>query len=391
MPWRSRLIASTRSSRSAVSVVCWVSTSPQLFLGAQVDGAEPLAVAPQLFELGLDRGDVRQRGVRLDARRAPRPPSGSTSSISRISWAMSVSRRLAPSSAPRRGRPPRGPRPALRARRARRGRAAPARSRPRPGGRRRRARAASAASISPISARRFSAKSAGASCQRRALVLGLGAARVQRGDLRDARGRGGRSRPGGRCAIASRRRSASSASRASACASARTSASCRRACLSISARTVGELVAPARRTAASAASAASACVLAGAAPRRGWRPAGSSLRSAPRSARRCAPSRARPRRAARARVGLALRCAPVLAGGGFGRARPRSSSACAASTALRLSSTRGARGDELAVDVGRGGCARRAGAPRRSAHARRRQSRPSATGRLRARPAAGRA
>ena len=32
----------------------------QLFLGAQVDGAEPLAVAPQLFEPLLDRRDVGQ-------------------------------------------------------------------------------------------------------------------------------------------------------------------------------------------------------------------------------------------------------------------------------------------------------------------------------------------
>ena len=39
----------------------------QFFLGAQIDGAEPLAVAAQPFELGLDRGDVRQHGVRLDA------------------------------------------------------------------------------------------------------------------------------------------------------------------------------------------------------------------------------------------------------------------------------------------------------------------------------------
>ena len=38
----------------------------QLFLGAQVDGAEPLAVAPQLFEPLLDRRDVGQLRARRD-------------------------------------------------------------------------------------------------------------------------------------------------------------------------------------------------------------------------------------------------------------------------------------------------------------------------------------
>ena len=38
----------------------------QLFLGAQIDGAEPLAVAAQLFEVFLDLGERRQFGARLD-------------------------------------------------------------------------------------------------------------------------------------------------------------------------------------------------------------------------------------------------------------------------------------------------------------------------------------
>ena len=38
----------------------------QFFLGAQVDGAEPLAVAAQLFEVFLDLGERRQLGARLD-------------------------------------------------------------------------------------------------------------------------------------------------------------------------------------------------------------------------------------------------------------------------------------------------------------------------------------
>ena len=33
----------------------------QFLFGAQIDGAKPLALAPQLFEIGLDLGDVRQR------------------------------------------------------------------------------------------------------------------------------------------------------------------------------------------------------------------------------------------------------------------------------------------------------------------------------------------
>ncbi len=38
----------------------------QFFLGAQIDGAEPLAVAAQLFEAFLDLGERRQFDVRLD-------------------------------------------------------------------------------------------------------------------------------------------------------------------------------------------------------------------------------------------------------------------------------------------------------------------------------------
>src|SRR5262249_41803916 len=39
----------------------------QLPLGAQIDRAEPLAVAPQFVELGLDVGELRQRRTGLDA------------------------------------------------------------------------------------------------------------------------------------------------------------------------------------------------------------------------------------------------------------------------------------------------------------------------------------
>ena len=70
----------------------------QLFLGAQVDGAEPLAVAPQLLEPLLDRARPRAARRPPRCRRAPRRPAGSVSSISRISCATSAVRRLAASS-----------------------------------------------------------------------------------------------------------------------------------------------------------------------------------------------------------------------------------------------------------------------------------------------------
>ena len=69
----------------------------QLLLGAQIDGAEPLALAAHAVELGLDVGDVGQLGAGLDLGERRRPPPGSISSISRISCSMSARRRLAPS------------------------------------------------------------------------------------------------------------------------------------------------------------------------------------------------------------------------------------------------------------------------------------------------------
>ena len=67
MPRRSFLIASTRSSRSVVSVVVLGLDLAQLFLGAQVDRAQPLALAAQPFQRRLDLGQVRQFIARLDA------------------------------------------------------------------------------------------------------------------------------------------------------------------------------------------------------------------------------------------------------------------------------------------------------------------------------------
>ena len=47
----------------------------QLFLGAQIDGAEPLAVAAQLFEVLLDLGERRQLRARLDLGEAGDAPA----------------------------------------------------------------------------------------------------------------------------------------------------------------------------------------------------------------------------------------------------------------------------------------------------------------------------
>ena len=66
MPVRSFLIASTRSSRSVASVIVRGLDLAQLFLGAQIDRAEPFAVAAQLFQIGLDLGQRRQRRLRRD-------------------------------------------------------------------------------------------------------------------------------------------------------------------------------------------------------------------------------------------------------------------------------------------------------------------------------------
>ena len=66
MPRRSFLIASTRSSRSVVSDACWALDLAQFLFGAEIDRAEPLALAPQALERGFDLGEIRQRVGRLD-------------------------------------------------------------------------------------------------------------------------------------------------------------------------------------------------------------------------------------------------------------------------------------------------------------------------------------
>ena len=97
MPWRSLPIAWTRSSRSVVSEVYWASTSLQLFVGAQVDRAEPLALAAQPFQRLFDLVPDRAAALSGFDSASSATAAGSTSSISWISRAMSERRRLAPS------------------------------------------------------------------------------------------------------------------------------------------------------------------------------------------------------------------------------------------------------------------------------------------------------
>ena len=90
------------------------------------------------------------------------------------------------------------------------------------------------------------------------------------------------------------------------------------------------------------------------------------------------------------RVGLRLRLAPRIARLALGRDRRRELGFRRLDGAALARPHRCARGRAPHRDR-RGGSSPRAAAPPRSAHSRRPQSRPSATGRLRARPAAGRA
>ncbi len=394
MPWRSRLIASTRSSRSVVSVVVLGLDLAQLLLGAQVDGAEPLALAAQLVELGLDVGDVGQR-----LRRARCSASAATAVGLDLQHLVDLVRDVGEAALgalePLLGA---GGVLARGAERFERGAGGAVGARP--------ARFSASASRS-AAARRVGFGRLDLADQRGALLGEQPPARrrarrarssasstrcVERRDL----GGGAVAARGPACALgrrsAARRRAASSASRASACASARTSASVRAVAFDLAAHG-GEPLLDARRTAASAASACSASLRARRRPRRGWRPAAPWPRS---SAERRAALRPTSRSAAacrsRAACGRALQLAPAAS---------RAAVSAAAAARLRPAAALDRRCawprrrlravGQFGLDVGEAVLARRAGAPRRSAHWRRPRSRPSATDRRRATPAAGRA
>ena len=202
----------------------------QFFFGAQIDRAEPLALAPQPFERCFDFGDLRYLFARLDARRVRQDLSGSISSMSWISRPMSPSRRLAPSKRSSARPAPRARRlPLLSAARASRSAAASAFS----ASCRRSAqarRAASAFSTSPIMPAALRGENLRRVFQFGAVALGLGDALIERCDLALCSARGARSsRPCRRRAIDSRL-SAISASRTIACCSALHFGEVRRAC-----------------------------------------------------------------------------------------------------------------------------------------------------------------
>ena len=386
MPWRSRLMASTRSSRSVVKRGVLGLDLAQLFLGAQIDRAQPLAVAAQLFEVFLDLGERRQFRARLDlgqcrhARAARlRACRGFRARCRRGgAWCLPC--------ALRRGRRPRGRWTALPAKSWRRGRFPPSRSRRRPARRRRRGGRFRRYSISLISARRFSANIAGAlsssarsavtSVMRASMVAICEAALCLRfcHSLRSAR-------------IACTRRSASSASRASACASARTCAA-RRRWPSMSVRTAASLVSVSRLGGNSASAAVALSCAASAslrsAARRLWASVSADLRAAWRLISRSVRGMAFARG-----IGLALRGAPGFAGGGLRSSTPPSarSRRLPAPAAWRRHRCGPA---PVRVRCRPGARVRRDAARRRSGHGLRRQNRPSARRRLPATPAAGR-
>ena len=69
MPWRRRLIASTRSSRSAAMPVYFDLELRQLvFLGPEIDGAEALPIALEALELRVDFGAGGEAGMRPSMR-----------------------------------------------------------------------------------------------------------------------------------------------------------------------------------------------------------------------------------------------------------------------------------------------------------------------------------
>ena len=387
MPWRSRLMASTRSSRSVVERGVLGLDLAQLFLGAQIDRAEPLAVAAQLFEVFLDLGERRQFRARLDLGEAGHGLRLDFQHV--VDFALDIGEAALGAIHALFGAGAGLARARQRLQRNlwRRGRFPPSRFR--------RSASASAATRRALSAMFDFADQRAAlfrEHRRRIVEFGalgrdLGDAGLDGGDLR------GRALPCGsaiRCArpvIACKRRSASSASRASACASARTCAASRR-WPSMSVRTAASLVSVSRLGGNSASAAvALSCAASASAAVGGEAAVGFRQR---RFARGVAVDLALGRGMAFARgVGLALRGAPGFACGGLG-GRCGLQLGLGGFQRLTLGGGIDAGLLELVSRYRPAARARRAAAPRRSARGRRRQIRPSARRRLPATPAAGR-
>ena len=68
MPWRSRRIASTRSSRSPIELLVLLFDLAQFLLGEEIHRAEPLTLLFDALDLGLDLGDRRGLGIGLEFR-----------------------------------------------------------------------------------------------------------------------------------------------------------------------------------------------------------------------------------------------------------------------------------------------------------------------------------
>ena len=348
MPWRSRAIASTRSSRSASSVLCWVSISPSSSSARRL-------TAPSRSRSRRRRSSscstVATSGRIASGSMPASPPtaSGSTSSISWISWATSVSRRLAPSTRS--------------SARAASSRAAPSASSAARTARSRRGQRVLGfgQTIGRGGARRFRGLHLGDQRaalflehrrrigERRALLLGLGAAGVERGDLRDravaalapggAVGADGVEAAVGQLGLARQRLGLGAHLGELAPACPRCRCGCRRAVL------------PGRPTAAARPARVSARRVAA------WassRPAISRvLASVSAETRAVLRATSRSAMACSSRALSASRCAARHASRAAASAAPAAvSSDCAASTALRLSVDVGAGGDQLAVDVG---------------------------------------
>ena len=84
MPWRSRLIASIRSSRSVVSVVCWVSTSPSSSSARRLT-APSRSRSRRSFSRSVSMLATSGSAASGSMLASAATPSGSTSSISLIS------------------------------------------------------------------------------------------------------------------------------------------------------------------------------------------------------------------------------------------------------------------------------------------------------------------
>ena len=155
MPWRSRLIASTRSSRSVTSEVCWVSTSRNSSSARRLTAPSRSRSRRSFSSSASTSATSGSRPRLLDARPEPRRPPARLPACRGFRARCRTAGAWRLRCAPRSGRVVRAPRSRHRAPRAPRGRPRRARSRLPPAGRLPARCAASAVCTSPISATRL--------------------------------------------------------------------------------------------------------------------------------------------------------------------------------------------------------------------------------------------